>query len=430
MPKVPNTDTFSLTDVINAVVPTTNDLQDCVNDANVNHYNPLYYSAPATSMLEFRDYGLAAASGNFDSIHVEVIKNSADPMLWTRVNYAYPYLWHDWLGQGMWKYDHFSAGSVRVLNYYRPFSAAVGNSGDINKYVMNTYWMYSQLSHNIMHLDIRGVWMDSTGSNLVTLKATGYRGTTPTVLDTVTVSVPTTNTAYNQYSTYGYKYLGYELAVFKYNATTATGYFDVNNTYNYRGTNSTLGTKTSGSTSTILRAMQVDPGDSAITDRGFVYKTTDGNNLEIGQTGVTKVSISGTANGEMTYTLSRSTTIWYRAFITNSAGTAYGEILVDSIDGLGTAALPTPTEILTVSRSGSTITVTWGLVDSGLSREYLLEHKIGSGNWQLSLNGRQTDDDDTVTVSTTGVYYYFRVKVFNMETDQYEESEERSFYVS
>ena len=54
---VPNTSTFSLQDVVDEINPTTDDLQDCVNDANSANYDTNYYTAPATSLLEFRNYG-------------------------------------------------------------------------------------------------------------------------------------------------------------------------------------------------------------------------------------------------------------------------------------------------------------------------------------------------------------------------------------
>ena len=54
---VPDTTTFSLQDVVDEIVPTTNDLVDCVADADGGSYDPAYYTAPATSLLEFRNYG-------------------------------------------------------------------------------------------------------------------------------------------------------------------------------------------------------------------------------------------------------------------------------------------------------------------------------------------------------------------------------------
>jgi len=63
---VPDTNTFSLQDVVDEINPTTDDLQDCINDAIEGNYDPTYYTAPATSLLEFRNYG--AATGNLLSV--------------------------------------------------------------------------------------------------------------------------------------------------------------------------------------------------------------------------------------------------------------------------------------------------------------------------------------------------------------------------
>ena len=54
---VPDTNTFSLQDVVDEINPTTDDLQDCINDAIEGKYDTNYYTAPATSLLEFRNYG-------------------------------------------------------------------------------------------------------------------------------------------------------------------------------------------------------------------------------------------------------------------------------------------------------------------------------------------------------------------------------------
>lgn len=55
--QVPDTPDFTLQDVVNTVNPTTNDLQDCINDATESYYDPTFYTAPATSLYEFRNYG-------------------------------------------------------------------------------------------------------------------------------------------------------------------------------------------------------------------------------------------------------------------------------------------------------------------------------------------------------------------------------------
>lgn len=54
---VPNTNTFSLQDVIDEVGPSTDDLVDCIAEANSGDFDSAYYSSPATSLLEFRNYG-------------------------------------------------------------------------------------------------------------------------------------------------------------------------------------------------------------------------------------------------------------------------------------------------------------------------------------------------------------------------------------
>jgi hypothetical protein len=57
-----DTDTFSLQDVVDEINPTTDDLQDCINDAIEGNYDTNYYTAPATSLLEFRNYGNTGTS--------------------------------------------------------------------------------------------------------------------------------------------------------------------------------------------------------------------------------------------------------------------------------------------------------------------------------------------------------------------------------
>lgn len=53
---VPNTTTFSLQDVVDEVNPTTDDLQDCFNDANSDYFDSTY-SGSKNSLYNFRNYG-------------------------------------------------------------------------------------------------------------------------------------------------------------------------------------------------------------------------------------------------------------------------------------------------------------------------------------------------------------------------------------
>ena len=72
---VPNTNTFTLQDVVNEINPTTDDLQDCINDAIEGNYDTNYFSSPATSLLEFRNYG--GAYTQFKLVGVENIGSAA-----------------------------------------------------------------------------------------------------------------------------------------------------------------------------------------------------------------------------------------------------------------------------------------------------------------------------------------------------------------
>ena len=62
--QVPDTETFSLQDVVDEILPSSTsaaptdkyDLQDCIADAEESYYDPTYYTSPADSLLEFRNY--------------------------------------------------------------------------------------------------------------------------------------------------------------------------------------------------------------------------------------------------------------------------------------------------------------------------------------------------------------------------------------
>ena len=64
--QVPDTETFSLQDVVTAVSPSSNDQVACFLEAIPEYYNPTYNNdlyAPISSLLRFRDYGAHNALG-------------------------------------------------------------------------------------------------------------------------------------------------------------------------------------------------------------------------------------------------------------------------------------------------------------------------------------------------------------------------------
>ena len=77
---VPNSDDFSLQHVVNEVNPTTNDLQDCINDATTSFYDTQYFSAPATSLQEFRNYQDSGSTPDQDPY----VTNSVGTYKWYR----------------------------------------------------------------------------------------------------------------------------------------------------------------------------------------------------------------------------------------------------------------------------------------------------------------------------------------------------------
>ena len=63
---VPNTTTFTLQNVVDAVNPTTDDLRDCFKDAVSLYFDPAYNNssyAPDSSLLRFRNYNLTYNCG-------------------------------------------------------------------------------------------------------------------------------------------------------------------------------------------------------------------------------------------------------------------------------------------------------------------------------------------------------------------------------
>jgi len=64
MPGVPNTTTFTLADVLAAVLPSSNDLQECFDDAIDDAFDSTYGPGDKSNLLQFRNYGNDIAAQN------------------------------------------------------------------------------------------------------------------------------------------------------------------------------------------------------------------------------------------------------------------------------------------------------------------------------------------------------------------------------
>ena len=64
MPGVPNTSTFTLADVVAAVLPSSNDLQECFDDSVDGAFDSTYGPGDKSNLLQFRNYGNNIAAQN------------------------------------------------------------------------------------------------------------------------------------------------------------------------------------------------------------------------------------------------------------------------------------------------------------------------------------------------------------------------------
>jgi len=65
---IPDTTTFSLSDVVTEIIPTTNDLVDCFADAVAGKFDATY-SGDQNQLLNFRNYGAVTTTAFSSSIN-------------------------------------------------------------------------------------------------------------------------------------------------------------------------------------------------------------------------------------------------------------------------------------------------------------------------------------------------------------------------
>ena len=154
-------------------------------------------------------------------------------------------------------------------------------------------------------------------------------------------------------------------------------------------------------------------GGSAITERGFVYKTTNGVTISDNKTTVS--GTTGTYNLALT-SLDVNTRYYFRAYATNSISTTLGSEL-DFWTSANTPAAPTvntPTattiNVIIGSGDGNPSTTTYAIQET-TSGNYVQANGSLSGTaiWQTAA----VWGTETVTGLTAGTSYTFRVKARN-----------------
>lgn len=128
---VPNTNTFSLQDVVDEVNPTTDDLVDCFADAIASKFDSAY-SGSKNQLLNFRNYGasgnlleVATTSSGFPPVYFAFISNESTAAQ------TFTYTW-EYVGQsGDIDTTVTYNGTARSPGYTTPTLSDTFSSGDL-----------------------------------------------------------------------------------------------------------------------------------------------------------------------------------------------------------------------------------------------------------------------------------------------------------
>ena len=342
---VPDTNNFSLQDVVDDINPTTDDLQSCVDDADSSGYDTRYYSPPATSLLEFRAYDFvsvidpsvdsdfAASGGGIGYFEVDInfgtytgyvgieCDSSVIPdrfsLEWngnvvadslfvgdglsgmpTSAGTQYhneiralttldKFVWNDtfksFIDSGQNVSANFTSADIADGSVTRPttFNGSVGGQ-------IGVYGGYPSSTANAANGEVLLLFNKTTASpNLVRLRIWGITST------------------------------GWNVKSVIYNAASSVRV-------------ETVGTGFS-SYELVGRVLFSVP---TITERGFVYKQGNTTNLTIGASGVTKIVAPGTGLGDFKELAFEFNPIYFRAYVIAGGNTYYADnILATSTSG-------------------------------------------------------------------------------------------------
>lgn len=150
-------------------------------------------------------------------------------------------------------------------------------------------------------------------------------------------------------------------------------------------------------------------GDTTLTERGFIYKTTSDPSMEIGDSGVTKVVVSGLDTSVYNYNLSRTVDIYYRAYGINSNGTGYGEMIFSDKDD-DFESPTTPTNLLVTSVTNTSFNLYWtASTDNFAVTGYVVRVELddgeGLGTGTFVANDFPTGTTSTISGLTANTFY-------------------------
>ena len=209
---VPDTTTFSLQDVVDNVTPTTNDLVDCVADAIGGSYDVAYYTTPATSLLEFRNYGAVTllwrigdiTSGTTKNISALISGGSQAAAVQPNVDPGGTRLYVPRYGN-----KRIRQLSIATANDLSSTVAAVGLSSALS---------YFFTSIQISSDGLRMIVLDDPGDSIREYAlSTAWDITTMSTTATTSISVPTPNTVNRNLA---FSYDGKRMFMIRHNSTT------------------------------------------------------------------------------------------------------------------------------------------------------------------------------------------------------------------
>jgi len=175
---VPNTNTFTLQDVVDEVNPTTNSLETCFNEADDDKFDPKY-ALEGQNLSEFRNYGYSMNIGS-QLDNLEVVSGTLYDHAWLEGDPDLNWVYLCYGDSGSYTLYHAYATSTTITAGY---SLSLSNTNVTDFFVVDQYHIYVADKYEDggnYYLRIRWYEVDENNTD-------GWR-----LIDTETVSVSST----------------------------------------------------------------------------------------------------------------------------------------------------------------------------------------------------------------------------------------------